>query len=53
MFIPYGLAALFSFFIGKILQKRPKFRRISILVSSIIYSIGLFGMYLLPNLSEG
>jgi hypothetical protein len=51
MFIPYGLAALFSYFLGKILQKKPKFRRISILISSIIYSIGLLGMYLLPNLN--
>lgn len=50
MFIPYGIAALFSFILGKILEKNPKLRRKSILYGTILYGIGLLTLYMVPNL---
>lgn len=53
MFIPYGIAALISFILGLILQKKPKLRRKLILSSTIIQTIGLFFVFILPNVNSG
>ncbi len=52
MFIPYGAAAFISFFLGFVLKRKPKLRRILVASSTIIYSIGLLLMYLLPNVDN-
>lgn len=50
MFIPYGLAAVFSYFIGKLLNKNPKLKRKIILLGAIFFSVGILISYLLPNI---
>ncbi len=52
MFIPYGLAAIFSYIIGKTLKRYPKFKRKIILIGAIIFSIGILTSYLLPNIGK-
>ena len=53
MFIPYGAAAIISFFLGLVLEKKPKLRRTLMGSSTITYSIGLLLMFLLPNVEDG
>jgi hypothetical protein len=52
LFIPYGVAAIFSFMIGSILAKKPKLKRTIILVGSIMFSLGILGTFLLPNIDK-
>ena len=50
MFIPYGVAAAFSFLIGNLLQKRPNLKRKIILAAAGLFSIGVLATFLLPNI---
>ena len=52
LFIPYGVAAIFSFMIGSILVKKPMLKRTIILVGSIMFSLGILGTFLLPNIDK-
>ena len=50
LFIPYGVAALLSFLIGRTLEKRPQIKRKIILTGGIMFCLGMIGSYLLPNI---
>jgi MFS family permease len=52
LFIPYGLAAAFSFLIGKVLNKIPTLKRKIIVFGSILYSVGILASFLLPNIDK-
>ncbi len=52
MFIPYGLAAVFSFLIGRILTKNPTLKRKIIIFGSILFSVGILATFLLPNIDK-
>jgi len=52
LFIPYGLAAICSYLIGKILHRNAKLKRKIIVLGSILFSIGIFFSYLLPNIDS-
>lgn len=50
LFIPYGLAAVCSYIIGKILNQNSKLKRKIIVCGAASFSIGILGSYLLPNI---
>lgn len=52
LFIPYGVAAIFSFLIGNVLVKKPILKRKIILGGSIMFSLGILCTYLLPNIDK-
>ena len=50
LFIPYGMSAIGSYFIGKVLDKNAKLKRKIIVFGAILFSVGIFLSYLLPNI---
>jgi len=52
LFIPYGVAAVLSYAIGKILSKNPKRKRKIILIGAIMFSAGILATFLLPNIEK-
>jgi hypothetical protein len=53
LIIPYGLASILSIALGKMLSIRPTWRRKSFFLASLLYFLGLAGLYFLPNIRKG
>ncbi len=52
LLIPYFCGAIFSLMVGKILIEKPKYRRLSFFIASILYLLGTIALYILTNKSS-